>query len=157
MWRQVAALQRPGLRTKDSGLDEHMRQHEALPMLVLSWLVFPTVYVTHQHVPHLLRGMHGMQDWSNRNGRPRFAVAHLQGALRRMDVRNPDEYVEAEYAVAAKDFVAAASDIASHCRYPDMSYLLRCAVFVGPLVLKDKLALYDSGDRHHHASHCKRA
>lgn len=60
---------------------------------------------------------HAMQDWSNRNGRPRFAVAHLQGALRRLDVRNPDEYVEAEYAVAAKDFVAAASDIASHCRY----------------------------------------
>lgn len=58
-----------------------------------------------------------LQDWSNRNGRPRFAVAHLQGALRRLDVRNPDEFVEAEYAVAAKDFVAAASDIASHCRY----------------------------------------
>ncbi len=42
--------------------------------------------------------------------------AHLQGALRRLDVRNPDEYVEAEYAVAVKDFVTAASDIASHCR-----------------------------------------
>lgn len=58
-----------------------------------------------------------VQDWSNRNGRPRFAVAHLQGALRRLDVRNPDEFVEAEYVVAAKDFVAAASDIAGHCRY----------------------------------------
>lgn len=43
-------------------------------------------------------------------------MAHLQGSLRRLDVRNPDEYVEAEYAVAVKDFVAAASDIASHCR-----------------------------------------
>lgn len=99
------------------------------------------VCVTHQRVPHLLRGTHGMQDWSNRNGRPRFAVAHLQGALRRMDVRNPDEYVEAEYAVAAKDFVAAASDIASHCRYPNLHPQIRFAMFLGPHVLEAKLAL----------------
>ncbi|KAK9849672.1 hypothetical protein WJX84_011250, partial [Apatococcus fuscideae] len=81
-------------------------------------------------------------DWSNRNGRPRFAVAHLQGALRRLDVRNPDEFVEAEYAVAAKDFVAAASDIASHCssgwRFP---WAVR--VRVADLLLR---ALFESDD-----------
>ncbi|KAK9849667.1 hypothetical protein WJX84_003269 [Apatococcus fuscideae] len=83
-------------------------------------------------------------EWSNRNGRPRFAVAHLQGALRRLDVRNPDEFVEAEYAVAAKDFVAAASDIASHCssgwRFP---WAVR--VRVADLLLRGLFESDDSG------------